>query len=129
MIDRKDPLPVTTQRRILDLSRSGVYYYAPAPVSPADRELMRTIDEIHLDMPHLGSRGIRSYPYLLQEGALSWRLSNTLDNSFCIDALEKAMVLYGKPDIFNTDRGSQFTSDGFKGSAWTVEGAGGTISS
>jgi len=42
---------------------------------------------------------------------LSWRLSNTLDASFCIDALEEAIALYGTPQIFNTDQGSQFTSD------------------
>ena len=41
---------------------------------------------------------------------LAWRLSNTLDNSFCIDALEEAITQYGIPDIFNTDQGSQFTS-------------------
>jgi len=44
---------------------------------------------------------------------LSWRLSNTLDTSFCLDALEEAIHLYGKPNIFNTDQGSQFTSDDF----------------
>ena len=44
---------------------------------------------------------------------LSWRLSNTLDTSFCLDALEEAIYLYGKPDIFNTDQGSQFTSNDF----------------
>jgi len=44
---------------------------------------------------------------------LSWRLSNTLDNSFCIDALEEAIARYGTPDIFNTDQWSQFTSEGF----------------
>jgi len=188
MIDRKDPLPVTAQCRILDLSRSGVYY-TPVPLSDRDRELMRAIDEIHLDMPHLGSRGMRNelgsrgytagrihvrtlmrkmgieaiyrkprlskphpghriYPYLLKglditnanqvwcsdityipmakgfcyltavmdwasRKVLSWRLSNTLDPSFCIDALEEAMTRYGTPDIFNTDQGSQFTSEAF----------------
>jgi putative transposase len=185
MIDREDPLSVTTQCRILQLSRSGVYYI-PVPVSDKDRELMRLIDEIHLAMPWLGSRGMKSelrnkgcisgrihirtlmrkmgieaiykkprlskphpghtvYPYLLNglditranhvwcsdityipmakgfcyltaimdwasRKVLSWRLSNTLDNSFCIDALEEAIVRYGTPDIFNTDQGSQFTS-------------------
>ena len=44
---------------------------------------------------------------------LSWRLSNTLDTSFCLNALEEAIYLYGKPDIFNTDQGSQFTSIDF----------------
>jgi len=41
---------------------------------------------------------------------LSWRLSNTLDVDFCVAALEEALNKYGKPDIFNTDQGSQFTS-------------------
>jgi len=44
---------------------------------------------------------------------LSWELSNTMDSSFCISALERAIRLYGKPDIFNSDQGSQFTSDSF----------------
>jgi putative transposase len=44
---------------------------------------------------------------------LSWRLSNTLDPSFCIEALEGAISRYGTPQIFNTDQGSQFTSDAF----------------
>jgi putative transposase len=44
---------------------------------------------------------------------LSWRLSNTLDSAFCIDALEEAIAKYGSPDIFNTDQGSQFTAEAF----------------
>lgn len=46
---------------------------------------------------------------------LSWRLSNTMDTSFCLDALEEAIDYYGKPEIFNTDQGSQYTSDDFIG--------------
>ncbi|WP_271610821.1 DDE-type integrase/transposase/recombinase [Bradyrhizobium sp. CCBAU 21360] len=46
---------------------------------------------------------------------LSWRLSNTMDVSFCIDALEEALARFGKPQIFNTDQGSQFTSAAFTG--------------
>ena len=46
---------------------------------------------------------------------LSWRLSNTLDASFCIEALEEALRRYGAPDIFNTDQGSQFTGAAFTG--------------
>jgi putative transposase len=46
---------------------------------------------------------------------LAWRLSNTLDASFCIEALEEAIAKYGTPEIFNTDQGSQFTSEGFLG--------------
>jgi putative transposase len=44
---------------------------------------------------------------------LSWRLSNTLDAAFCIEALEEALARYDAPEIFNTDQGSQFTSEGF----------------
>jgi putative transposase len=46
---------------------------------------------------------------------LSWRLSTTLDRSFCIDAVKEALQRYGTPDIFNTDQGSQYTSDEFTG--------------
>jgi putative transposase len=46
---------------------------------------------------------------------LSWRLSITMDTSFCIEALEEAMTIYGRPEIFNTDQGSQFTSEAFTG--------------
>ncbi len=46
---------------------------------------------------------------------LSWRLSNTLDPSFCVAALREAMSRYGMPDIFNTDQGSQFTCEDFTG--------------
>ena len=44
---------------------------------------------------------------------LAWRLSNTMDANFCIEALEEAMTRFGKPIIFNTDQGSQFTSPRF----------------
>lgn len=45
--------------------------------------------------------------------ALSWRLSNTLDAGFCVEALEEALAVYGAPEIFNSDQGSQFTSEAF----------------
>jgi putative transposase len=188
MINKDHLLAVTQQCRILNLSRSGVYYL-PVLVSDRDRELMNLIDRIHMEEPYLGTRGIRDalwdrghkvgrshvrtlmrrmgiealyrkprlskphpghtiYPYLLKgvtitEGnkawasdityipmakgfcylvaimdvasrkVLSWRLSNTLDTSFCIEALEEAIRTYGTPEIFNTDQGSQFTSDAF----------------
>jgi putative transposase len=185
MIDKEHRVSITKQCHILQLSRSSVYY-APVPVSDKDRELMRAIDEIHLEDPSLGSRGIKNqlkmrgsiagrihvrtlmrkmgieavykkprlskphpghtvYPYLLRgldikeansvwcadityipmtkgfcylvavmdwasRKVLSFRVSNTLDTSFCIDALEEALQRYGTPHIFNTDQGSQFTS-------------------
>jgi putative transposase len=44
---------------------------------------------------------------------LAWRISNSMDVSFCIDCLEEALVLHGKPEVFNSDQGSQFTSLAF----------------
>ena len=46
---------------------------------------------------------------------LSWRVSNSLDASFCVDALEEAIHRFGVPDIVNTDQGSQYTSKDFTG--------------
>jgi putative transposase len=46
---------------------------------------------------------------------LSWRLSITMDVDFCLEAVEEALARYGRPKIFNTDQGSQFTSAAFTG--------------
>jgi putative transposase len=56
---------------------------------------------------------------------LSWRLSNTLDSTFCVEALEDALGRFPKPEIFNTDQGSQFTAEAF---TKVLRGAGVTIS-
>lgn len=61
----------------------------------------------------------RGYLYLVavidwaSRAVLSWRLSNTMDSRFCIEALEEALARFGRPEIFNTDQGSQFTSAAF----------------
>jgi putative transposase len=190
MISKEHMLPLTRQSQILELSRSSLYYEAVA-ISSRDLELMRLIDEIHLNHPYMGSRSIRDqlqdmghqvgrehvgtlmkkigiaalypkpklskphpdhkvYPYLLRgleisranhvwatditylpmakgfcylvaimdwasRRVLAWRLSNTLDVSFCTEALEEAIMRYGIPEIFNSDQGSQFTSEKFTG--------------
>lgn len=44
---------------------------------------------------------------------LAWRLSNTMDSGFCVEALQEALDRYGGPDIFNTDQGAQFTAEAF----------------
>ena len=46
---------------------------------------------------------------------LSWRISNSMDTVFCVDCLEDALRLHGKPEIFNSDQGAQFTSAAFTG--------------
>ena len=61
---------------------------------------------------------------------LSWRVSNTLDTDFCVEALEEALHRFGAPEIFNTDQGSQFTSAAFtdvlidRGVAISMDGKG-----
>jgi putative transposase len=51
----------------------------------------------------------------LTRRVLAWRLSITMEVDFCLEAVEEALVRHGKPEIFNTDQGSQFTSDAFTG--------------
>jgi putative transposase len=61
---------------------------------------------------------------------LSWRLSNTLDSNFCVEALEEALERFGQPEIFNTDQGAQFTAEAFtkvlreRGVAISMDGKG-----
>ena len=73
--------------------------------------------DIHSDRIPIG----RGFLYLVavidwpSRAVLSWRLSNTMDASFCAAALEEALARYGKPEIFNTDQGRQFTGSAFTG--------------
>jgi len=173
---------------LLRLPRAAVYR-KPAAVKGADLDLMRLIDELHLERPFYGARKIavvlsrsghavgrkrvtrlmrlmgietiyrkpnlsrrhpqhKIYPYLLRNLSvervhqvwscdityipmkqgflylvavidwysrvvLSWRLSNTMDKTFCVEALQEALDRYGKPEIFNTDQGVQFTCEAF----------------
>jgi putative transposase len=61
---------------------------------------------------------------------LSWRLSNTLDSQFCVEALEEALRRFGQPEIFNSDQGAQFTAEVFtkplreRGIAISMDGKG-----
>jgi hypothetical protein len=91
MIAREHPLPLTQQCRILNLSRSGIYY-VPVPVSEKDTELMRLIDEIHTDSPYLGTRGIRN--------AL-WDKGYTVGRSHVRSLMRKMDIeaLYQKPRL------------------------------
>lgn len=190
MIDRSHTLALKRQARLLKLSRSSLYY-EQRQVSQMDLEIMRPIDELHLDYPLAGSRMLRDllrgeetqigrqhvatlmrrmgieaiyrrpntskpkprhkiYPYLLRRltierpnyvwamdisyipmkrgfvylaavidwfsrRVLAWRISITMEVDFCIEVLEEAIARHGKPEIFNTDQGSQFTSAAFTG--------------
>jgi putative transposase len=73
--------------------------------------------------------GAMAIPYLIAKGfvylaavidgfsrrVLSWRVSISMETSFCLDAVEDALHRYGTPEIFNTDQGSPFTSEAFTG--------------
>lgn len=188
MIDTTSKLSLSRQCQLLKLPRSS-YYYDPKPVSDETLAMMKAIDQLHLERPHMGSRQMRDrlrdqgfevsrkkvqrlmrlmgilaiypkpktslankahsvYSYLLKDvriersnqvwvsdityipmqrgfcylvaimdlfsrKILSWRLSNTLATRFCTEALNEALATYPKPEIFNTDQGSQFTSTEF----------------
>jgi len=60
MINREDKVSISHQAELLGLSRASVYY-RPAPVSAADRALMRRIDELHLELPFAGIQPIQSF--------------------------------------------------------------------
>lgn len=66
---------------------------------------------------YTGVKGSRAYVVAIEDlfsrKIISWKVSNTIDTSFCIEALEEAFMRNGKPEIFNTDQGSQFTSEKF----------------
>lgn len=188
MIQRGHGMSLKRQAELLGLSR-GSLYYQPEAVSAEELDLMRRVDELHLQWPFMGSRMLRDqlrlqglevnrkrvrrlmrvmgitaiyrrrntskphpghavFPYLLRglvierpnqvwaadityipmargfvylfavmdwhsRKVLAWRISNTLSADFCVEAVQEAIERYGKPQIFNTDQGSQFTGSPF----------------
>lgn len=190
MIDPSHELPLMRQAQLLDLSRSSLYYQAQ-PTPEAELQVMRRIDELHLEHPFAGSRMLRDllqregheigrkhvttlmrkmgiealyqrprtsgrdrehpvFPYLLRGVAierpnqvwamdttyipmrrgfvyltavvdwatrrvLAWRLSISLAADAAVEALREAIARYGRPEIMNTDQGSQFTAADFIG--------------
>ena len=96
---------------------------APHPEHPIYPYLLRDLPIVRpnqvwcTDITYIPMR--RGFLYLVavmdwqSRRVLSWRLSNTMDVSFCVEALEEAMARHGRPTIFNTDQGSQFTSLAF----------------
>jgi putative transposase len=95
----------------------------PAPEHPVYPYLLRNIEISRVDQVWATDITYipldRGFAYLVaiidwhSRRVLSWRLSNTLDSSFCVEALREAMSRFGKPEIFNTDQGAQFTSEAF----------------
>jgi putative transposase len=101
-----------------------VGYAAPKAPYPAKfrTDLVGTLSERRIRQQYLTYIPMRrGFLYLVavmdwaSRKVLSWRVSNTMDADFCIEALEEALERFGKPEIFNTDQGSQFTSPRFTG--------------
>ncbi len=97
----------------------------PAPGHKIYPYLLRNLDVVRpnqvwaMDITYIPMA--RGFVYLaavldwFSRRVLSWRLSITLEVEFCLDAVEEALARHGRPDIFNTDQGSQFTSADFTG--------------
>ena len=97
-------------------------------MSRGERKAMIRRDHPALSLSHqcrLLSISRSSFYYAAMDWAtrhvLSWRLSNTMDAGFCVEALAEALARYGRPEIFNTDQGSQFTSHAFTGALKDVD--------
>lgn len=121
------------RKRVQRLMRSlGLAGMAPGPntsqVHPAHKVYPYLLRGVSITRPNqvwstdiTYLRLLRGFVYLVaiidwySRKVLSWRLSNTMDAAFCVDALEDALRLYGAPEVFNSDQGSQFTSEAFTG--------------
>jgi putative transposase len=117
-------------RRLMRLMGLETIYQAPKTSTPHPEHriypyLLRNLTVVRPD--HVWCADItyipvrRGFLYLVAimdwatRHVLAWRLSNTMDARFCVEALQEAMARYGKPEIFNSDQGSQFTSLDFTG--------------
>ena len=125
-------------RRLMRLMGLEAIYQAPRTSTPhpAHRIYPYLLKGLAIDRPnHVWCADItyipvqRGFLYLVAimdwatRHVLAWKLSNTMDSGFCIEALRAAMARYGKPAIFNTDQGSQFTSIDFTGVLKDAEAA------
>lgn len=120
----------TRTRRLMRLMGLMPIYQAPRTSQPHPEHriypyLLRKVEITEpnhvwcADITYIPMR--RGFLYLVAimdwatRAVLAWRLSNTMHPDFCVEALEEALARYGTPRIFNTDQGSQFTSDDFTG--------------
>jgi len=130
-LTRQTCLPVNRKRirRLMQLMGIRALYQRPRTSKPAPGHNVYPylLRDLKITQPnHVWAADITYIPmakgflYLVtiidwySRYVISWRLSNTLDDDFCVAALEEALSR-GKPEIFNTDQGSQFTGDAFTG--------------
>ena len=118
-------LPKTRRCALLDVARSTAYYEAE-PLDEAGLEHL--LRGMRIDQPNqVWATDVcyipmaKGFMYLVavmdwhSRRVLSWRVSNTLEPDFCVEALEEAIAKHGAPKIFNTDQGAQFTCEAFTG--------------
>jgi len=126
------------RKRVQRLMRKmGIAALGPKPrttkPAPGHKIFPYLLRNVTIDRPnHVWAADItyipigRGFLYLVavidwaSRAVLAWRLSNTMDTAFCVSALEEALARFGKPEIFNTDQGSQFTSAIFTGTLTAV---------
>ena len=128
----EDGFPIDRKRVRRLMRKIGIEALGPKPrtTKPAPgRKIYPYLPrDLKIDRPkHVWAADITDIPigggflYLVavidwaSRAVLSWRWSNTMDASFCVEALEEAPARYGRPEIFNTDQGSQFTGAAFTG--------------
>lgn len=113
---RKMGIEALYQKPNTSRRREGNQVY---PYLLRDLPIVRSNQVWACDITYIPMR--RGFAYLMvvldwySRRVLSWRLSNTLTTDFCLEAVEEAVDRYGRPEIFNTDQGSQFTSTEFTG--------------
>src|SRR6266478_3003601 len=129
---REQGLPINRKRVQRLMRKMGIAALGPKPrttkPAPGHRIFPYLLRGLTIDRPNqVWAADItyvpigRGFLYLVaimdwaSRAVLAWRLSNTMDVSFCVSALEEALARFGTPGIFNTDQGSQFTSAAFTG--------------
>jgi len=126
----EDGFPIDRKRVRRLMRKMGIEALGPKPrttkPAPGHKIYPYLLRDLKIERPrHVWAADItyipigRGFLYLVavidwaSRAVLSWRLSNTMDASFCVEALEEALARYGRPEIFNTDQGSQFTGAAF----------------
>jgi putative transposase len=129
---RAEGIPINRKRVQRLMRRMGIAALGPKPrtskPAPGHTIYPYLLRELRIERPNqVWAADItyipigRGFLYLVavmdwaSRAVLAWRLSNTLDVSFCVSALEEALARFGRLEIFNTDQGSQFTSAAFTG--------------
>jgi transposase InsO family protein len=115
-VARSDGVTLADERARQRGTQTSTYTGAPVLDPTCERPEVKFLRPTHPYIPMA-----RGFVYLavvldwFSRRVLSWRLSITMEAAFCVETLDDALARHGKPDIFNTDQGSQFTGSAFTG--------------